>query len=75
MIRYQADADLNGNIILAAEAGRILVSHDMRTMPEHFAAHIMERTSPGVIILPQTLSIRESAEYLVLIWAVTKAEE
>jgi hypothetical protein len=105
MIRYQADADLNANIIravrrmepeiefktateaglegvpdsdvliLAADAGRILVSHDMRTMPIHFAEHIMGRTSPGVIILPQSLPIREAAENLVLIWAATKAEE
>jgi hypothetical protein len=59
----------------AAKQGRILVTHDRRTMPTHFAAFIADRVSPGVLIVPQHLGVRAVAEDLVLIWAATEAEE
>jgi len=40
----------------AAEAGRILLSHDYHTMPEHLGAFLATgRHSPGVILLHQSL--------------------
>lgn len=78
-IRFQADADLNEDIVLglarrepevdfqtateaglrglgdrevlshAAQTGRILVTHDRRTMPRHFAAFILNNTSPWCV--------------------------
>jgi hypothetical protein len=60
---------------IAAKDGRILVSHDQTTMPNHFAAFITTETSPGLIIAPQHLSIGLVVESLVLIWAVDDAEE
>ena len=60
---------------VAATAGRILVSHDRKTMPRHFARFIETRSSPGVIIVTQELDIGAAIEGLLLIWAVTEAEE
>lgn len=33
----------------AASQGRILVSHDRKTMPRHFAEFILKDTSPGAV--------------------------
>jgi hypothetical protein len=60
---------------LAAEQGRILVSHDRKTMPEHFARFIVLYTSPGLIIVSRKLSIGKAAEWLHLLWAASEAEE
>jgi hypothetical protein len=59
----------------AAQAGRVLVSHDQRTMPRHFCDFVAEETSPGVIIVPQHLSVAAAAEDLLLIWTMTEPEE
>ena len=102
MIRFQADADLNEGILLAAirrlpaldfqsatEAGltdpqvlalsagqdRILVPHDMRTMPHHFASFIEEHRSPGVIVVPQSMRPAQAAEELLLIASATEGAE
>jgi hypothetical protein len=55
----------------AASEGRILVSHDKRTMPRHFASFLNEgNDSPGVLlVIPQDASLRSVVETLVLIWA------
>ena len=39
----------------AAREGRILVTHDQRTMPRHFGEFITAETSPGLLIVPQYL--------------------
>ena len=59
----------------AAEAGRVLVTHDRRTMPGHFADFIAGRHSPGVILVPKRMAIGRAAEWLHLIWAASEAEE
>jgi predicted nuclease of predicted toxin-antitoxin system len=104
-IRFQADADLNEDIVLgltrlesqidfqtASEAGlrglsdlevlssaaldnRILVSHDRRTMPVHFAAFILSNISPGVFIIGQNISVRTAIDELLLIWSCSESEE
>ena len=60
---------------LAADEGRVLVTHDRRTMPKHFADLISSKTSAGVVIISQKLPISQAVEDLVLIWAATEAEE
>jgi hypothetical protein len=66
----------DGDVLaLAANAGRLLVTHDRRTMPGHFAAFIATETSAGVLIVPQKLPIMNVVEDLVLIWAASEAEE
>jgi hypothetical protein len=104
-IRYQADADLNEIILLAAvrrepvidfqtalAAGlahlqdpevlaiaarerRILVTHDQRTMPRHFANFIGQNASYGVLVVPQHIPAPVVVENLLLIWSATEAEE
>jgi len=104
-IRFQADADLNQDIVRAlrrrasaldfqtaheaglhgvddeavlaqaAREGRILVSHDRRTMPSHFATFTETRTSAGLILISQNLSIIQAVEDLNLIWEASEAEE
>ena len=74
------DADLEGVqdpevLARAAREGRILVSHDAKTMPRHFGDYITHSTSPGVFIVPQHLPVRVAAEELLLIWSATEASE
>jgi predicted nuclease of predicted toxin-antitoxin system len=59
----------------AARDGRILVSHDRRTMPIHFANFTATRTSAGVILISQNLPIIQAVEDLILIWEASEAEE
>jgi Domain of unknown function (DUF5615) len=104
-IRFQADADLNEEIVLgvirrepgidfkaateaglrglpdsdvlarAAQENRILVSHDRRTMPAHFATFIQNHVSPGVFLIAQSLSVRTAIDELLLLWACSESEE
>ena len=104
-VRYQADADLNEDIVagvqcrvpeidfqtadelelanlpdlevltLAAQEGRILVTHDRRTMPTHFGRFIEGRQSPGLIVVSQKTDIPAVIEELILIWTASEAEE
>jgi predicted nuclease of predicted toxin-antitoxin system len=60
--RGATSADLPGRddmevLAIAAQEGRVLVSHDNRTMPSHFAEFIARNTSPGVVIASQRLGI------------------
>lgn len=55
----------------AAEEGRILVTHDKRSMPRHFAEFLAQgHSSPGVlIVIPQDAPLARVVETLLLIWA------
>jgi hypothetical protein len=59
----------------SAQAGRILVSHDFQTMPEHFREYVRHRECPGVFLIPQHLPVGVAAETLLLVWAVTEPRE
>ena len=59
----------------AASEDRILVSHDRRTMPIHFANFIAAHKSAGVILIPQRLPVSLAADELILIWEASEAEE
>src|ERR1035438_2302770 len=50
----------------AADLGRILISHDRKTMPAHFARFLDSRPSPGLIIVPQDLDIGLAIEDLLM---------
>jgi predicted nuclease of predicted toxin-antitoxin system len=69
------DVDDPDVLALAAREGRILVSHDRKTMPDHFGEFIASQTSPGVIIVSQKMAIGRAAELLHLLWAASEAEE
>jgi hypothetical protein len=44
-------------LVLAAREGRVLVTHDRKIMPQHFADFITTATSSGVLIVPQKLPV------------------
>src|SRR5262245_6645168 len=60
---------------VAASLGRILVTHDVRTMPRHFGDFIISSQSPGVILIPRSMSIAEAIEEILLIWQISEAGE
>jgi hypothetical protein len=62
-------------LALAARSGRLLVTHDRKTMPKHFTEFIAAQSSAGVLIVPQKLPVTQVVEDLILIWAATEAEE
>lgn len=62
-------------LALAARDGRVLVTHDRKTMPTEFGRFIMSQTSSGVLILSQSLPIRDAINALILIWDASTAEE
>ena len=62
-------------LTVAAAEGRILVTHDRRTMPRHFADFIRLGTSPGVFIISQRAPVDVIAEEIYLVWSATEAEE
>ena len=62
-------------LTVAAREGRILVTHDRGTVPDHFATFVGESTSAGVLIVSQKLGLQEVIEDVVLIWAASESEE
>lgn len=78
--RSATDAGLAGLddrevLALAAREGRLLVTHDKNTMPGHFAEFVARTTSPGVIVVPQSLPVGRVLEDLTLIWSASEAAE
>ena len=62
-------------LALAAAEGRLLVSHDVSTMPEHFARFIETQVSPGVLLIAQEWSYHQAIEGLLRVWMTTEAED
>jgi hypothetical protein len=63
-------------LALAAEEGRVLVSHDVNTMRHHFQDFIQYQNSPGLILIPQAgVSIRQAVDGLILLWEILDAAD
>ena len=63
-------------LALAAQQQRVLVSHDVGTMPAHFRAfRNAGRHTSGVFLLPQSLDVRTAIEEILLIWLASEAAE
>jgi predicted nuclease of predicted toxin-antitoxin system len=62
-------------LAIAAKDGRVLVTHDRKTMPRHFAEFIATEASAGVIVVPQRLAVNAAVEDLILIWGASESEE
>ena len=64
------DADVLG---LAAEQGRILVTHDFRTMPKHFGEFLAAgHTSPGVFLVKQRTPVAYVIDELLFVWLASE---
>lgn len=56
----------------AAREGRILITHDRRTMPRHFRDRLEAgKPSPGVFIVSQFEPIGVVVEVLVTVWSAS----
>ena len=62
-------------LAFATQEQRILVTHDRRTMPHHFAAFIQIQDSAGVIIIAQNVNVNEAIEELLLVWGASESHE
>jgi hypothetical protein len=62
-------------LAVAASLSRILVTHDVRTMPQHFGEFITSSDCPGLILVPRSMPIGQAIEEILLIWEVSEAEE
>ncbi len=104
-VRFQADADLNEDIVtgilrrepqvdfrtataarlrqlsdlevlaLAARDGRVLVSHDRRTMPPAFAKFLISNVSLGLLVVSQNTDLLTAIDEILLVWQASEAEE
>ena len=63
-LRGMPDAQV---LAVAAQEGRLLLSHDHRTMPGHFGDFITTQDSPGVIIIPQRMLISVAVEWIITV--------
>jgi hypothetical protein len=62
-------------LAIAAATGRILVSHDFKTMPKHFLEFTRLRRSPGVLLIRQDLPVGQAVDGLLLIWEASEPAE
>jgi Domain of unknown function (DUF5615) len=60
---------------LGAARGRIIVTHDVRTMPGHFSDFVASQICPGLILIPKKMPIGQAIEELLLIWHVSESAE
>ncbi len=64
-----------GVLSLAAAQQRVLVSHDLGTMPRHFREFTARQRSPGVFLVPQQRRISDAIDCLILVWEASEPEE
>jgi predicted nuclease of predicted toxin-antitoxin system len=70
------DATADGEVLrIAAEAGRVLVTPDVATMPGHFADFVADSESPGVLLIPSTRMIGDVIEGVLEVWLAWSAED
>lgn len=63
-------------LAVAAQDERIVVSHDVNTMPGHFQRFLAEHgSSPGLFLMPQSVPVSVAIEELALIWVTSEAAE
>jgi len=63
-------------LALAAQQRRVLVSHDVGTMPAHFrAVRRADKHCSGVFLIPQSLDIGTAIDELLFIWLASEASE
>jgi len=62
-------------LAIAARENRILISHDLGTMPAHFTRFTETQSGPGLILVSQEIDMGTAIEDLLLIWAASIHEE
>ncbi len=60
----------------AAQEGRILLTHDVRTMPSYVAERLRDgHAMPGIVLVPQLLPIGRAIDDLLLLAQYSEASE
>ncbi|MFN0107189.1 MAG: DUF5615 family PIN-like protein [Bryobacteraceae bacterium] len=60
----------------AAAESRVLVSHDRRTMLNHFRDHLAAgKSSPGLLIVSQDAAVGDVVEAVVYVWSLSDPAE
>jgi hypothetical protein len=60
----------------AAELNRILVTHDIKTVPKYAYERVSAgQPMPGIIVVPETLDIGEAIEQLVMVVECSEQSE
>ena len=62
-------------LAIASREGRVVVTHDIKTMPFYFAQFLANEESLGVILISQKTSVAEAIESLVLVWLASEPAE
>jgi hypothetical protein len=85
LLRIQSEIDFEAESLkalddesvlrLTAGEGRVLVSHDVSTIPPLFFRLRGTRELPGVILIPQSFPIGQTIERLHMVWTVTESAE
>jgi hypothetical protein len=61
---------------LAAASNRVLVSHDRRTMLNHFRNRLTAgKASPGLLIVSQAAAIGPAVESIIILWSAADPAE
>jgi hypothetical protein len=60
---------------VAAEEGRVVVSHDISTMPAALARFRRQAHGPGVLLVPQSTRVAVAIQQLELVWELSEASE
>lgn len=61
---------------LAEQQGRIVISHDRRTMTRYFRERLAAgKSNPGQFIVPQRRPVAEIIESLLLVWVASQASD
>jgi len=62
-------------LTLAARDGRVLVSHDRRTMPTAFAQFVRLNVSQGLLIVSQKTDLLTVINEVLLVWSASDSAE
>jgi hypothetical protein len=62
-------------LAVAASLGRVLITHDVRTMPRHFGEFITGSDCPGLTLIPRSMPMVQAIEEILLIWYASEAGE
>ena len=73
---FIADATPDPEVLqFAANDGRVLVTGDVSTIQQHFAAFTAARSSPGVILIAPETGVGEVIHRLLIAWVTWAAED
>lgn len=62
-------------LALAAREGRVLVSHDRKSMPRAFAKFVSSNASPGLLIVSQKADLLTVIDELLLVWLASDSAD